>query len=118
MWYHAQPAGSRSSKPEGELRRRDPKTGKAGELAIGYGVHTNALRFSLPDGADRDVGFLKVFVSTSYVDLSGIQQAGLTTKGGRAAGMETPQLNVQDEWASSVYVLTCRRAPNIASDTV
>ncbi|KAH9923544.1 caspase domain-containing protein [Fomitopsis serialis] len=49
-----------------------------GQLCIGYGNGgVDAFEFSLPSGAERDTGFLKIFVSTHYVDMRGIQQDGL-----------------------------------------
>ncbi|KAI0717937.1 hypothetical protein C8Q72DRAFT_756661, partial [Fomitopsis betulina] len=45
-------------------------------LPVGYGSSgTDSLRFSLPSGCKTDSGFLKVFFSTSYVDMRSVQQS-------------------------------------------
>jgi len=73
-----------------------------GRLPIGYGAsETGSIRFSLPEGASKDTGFLKIFVSTSYVDTSGVEQDALDTRGPHI----TPR-SINDNWYSSVYVLT------------
>ncbi|KAK0187320.1 hypothetical protein F5146DRAFT_771205 [Armillaria mellea] len=44
-------------------------------LAIGYGASGTVPRgYIVPEGQAVDVGFLKLFISTKYVDLSGIVQ--------------------------------------------
>ena len=53
-------------------------------LAIGYGASGMVPHmYTLRDGQDVDVGFLKLFYSTEYVDLSGIVQGSPfnTTRG-------------------------------------
>ncbi len=44
-------------------------------MTVGYGASgTVAKRYAPRPGQDVDVGFLKLFVTTKYVDLSGIVQ--------------------------------------------
>jgi hypothetical protein len=45
------------------------------ELPVGYGsVDAEALQFSLADDVAEDVTFLRLFLSTTYVDLSVLEQ--------------------------------------------
>ncbi|VDC07260.1 unnamed protein product [Peniophora sp. CBMAI 1063] len=63
-----------------------PAIGKSGEaslpadgtLSIGYGADGGVpFKFRLRPGQERDVGFIKVFISTEPVDLSGVLQASV-----------------------------------------
>ncbi|KZT70653.1 hypothetical protein DAEQUDRAFT_764523 [Daedalea quercina L-15889] len=78
-------------------------------LPIGYGASgTDSLRFSLPQGAKMDSGFLKVFVSTTYVDMRSVQQSSILDRYSRSTTQtqkDTEFIGTWDEWTS---VLTCK----------
>ena len=73
------------------------------ELKIGYGqADVEAFQFTLADGIPADVGFLKLFVSTTYVDMSILEQQSpfLVAHGG--SRMKPPVMDIWDAWT---YVL-------------
>ncbi|KAH9923562.1 caspase domain-containing protein [Fomitopsis serialis] len=99
-WYL--PPGNKVKAP---LPRRNGD-GEPGRLTIGYGAGgTDSIRFSLPVNVKKDTGFLKIFVSTSYVDMRSIEQNSLVKRKDR--GADKVELPFSDTWVSSVYVLTC-----------
>ncbi|KAF7339067.1 hypothetical protein MVEN_01983100 [Mycena venus] len=53
---------------------RSPDGIQATRLPIGYGTGGYAFEFDLPAGTTVDTGFLKVFISTEYLDIGWIQQ--------------------------------------------
>lgn len=89
---------------------RKEATGEPSTLAIGYGASgTDSLRFSLPPGCKVDSGFLKVFVSTSYVDMRGIQQGSALDRYSRNTITDKKgSTDLAGLWDELVYVLTCR----------
>ncbi|KAJ6459838.1 caspase domain-containing protein [Mycena sanguinolenta] len=48
--------------------------GETTKLPIGHGYGGNSFEFGLPEGKDIDTGFLKLFVSTEYLDMKWIAQ--------------------------------------------
>ena len=67
------------------------------------------MRFSLPPGCKVDSGFLKVFVSTSYVDMRSVQQGSALERYSRST--VTDKKGVADLaglWDEIIYVLTCQ----------
>lgn len=51
-------------------------------VPLNYGdAGSTPFEFELPPGMKRDVGFLRLFVSTHYTDLSIITQAGVVQPG-------------------------------------
>ncbi|KZT66779.1 hypothetical protein DAEQUDRAFT_739795 [Daedalea quercina L-15889] len=79
-------------------------SGDPGRLPIGYGASAaDSIKFSLPDNMKRDTGFLKIFVSTTYVDMRSIARDGIDRF--RAVTME--KRPIEDAWDASVYVLSC-----------
>jgi hypothetical protein len=78
------------------------------ELKVGYGeADVEAFQFTLADGIPADVGFLRLFVSTTYVDMSVLEQQSpfLVARGG--AMKKPPAMDIWDAWT---YVLkTVRR---------
>lgn len=67
-----------------------------GTLEIGYGVSDGSTPFtySLREGQDVDVGFMKIFLSTEQVDLSGLEQTSPFegTRGPVKTGMQPPAI--------------------------
>lgn len=49
------------------------------------------LTFEIPPGQDMDLGFLRIFISTQYADLSGIAQKA-AVKPGLAKALSTSQV--------------------------
>ncbi|KAH8804061.1 caspase domain-containing protein, partial [Flagelloscypha sp. PMI_526] len=63
-------------KPSISSGEPDPCLRSGGVLPVGYGSSgTGPRTFSLPDGQDIDVTYLKVFLSTKYIDLSSVVAA-------------------------------------------
>ena len=72
----------------------DPPLPPKGSLTVGYGSGGEVPRiFNLYKNQNVEVGFLKLFLSTEYVDLSDIEQlspfTGTTRTFGRAEGPRT-----------------------------
>ncbi|KIM73856.1 hypothetical protein PILCRDRAFT_14925 [Piloderma croceum F 1598] len=92
-WYH--PPAAAMTAP---LAAR--KEGVISKLPIGYGSEAEAMafEFTLPDGATSDVGFLKLFVSTTYVDMAVLEQSSpfIATRGLRR--VIAPPLDLWDAW--------------------
>lgn len=81
------------------------------ELAIGYGTDIQeTLKFSLAEEIKKETGFIKVFVSNVYVDMSSIAQRSplLDKVGGRGAAKVPMQ--VLSGWNSRIYALTVARS--------
>lgn len=93
----------------------DSKTPEPGMLGVGpYALPSSIAHWQEENCADEAAMFIKVFVSTSYVNMEGIEQMGLSAKDHvphvRSAVLEgVKQPRMPDTWASSVYVLTTRR---------
>jgi hypothetical protein len=74
-----------------------------GELKVGYGVAgVKAFKFSLADGLNADMAFLKLFVSTVYVDMTLPKQSSLffTVRGGKRTKL--PSVDIWDAWTYMV----------------
>ena len=63
------------------------------------------MSFSLPEGFDHDSGFIKVFVSTVYINMKAIAKddSRLDVK------KNTNQLPIEQCWDSWIYLVTVRR---------
>jgi hypothetical protein len=75
------------------------KHNEPSELKVGYGeANMEAFEFSLADGVTADVGFLRLFVSTAYVDMSFLEQESpfLVARGGKRVKATSP--DVWDAW--------------------
>jgi len=67
----AAPVGKQADAPLPAAR----KTGEPGVLTIGYGASgVGPFQYALADNLDADLSFLKVFLSTKYMDLSFVAQ--------------------------------------------
>lgn len=89
-----------------------------GSLEVGYGEHGNgaSIKLSVPEGMHTDSGFIKVFVSTKYVDMQPIAQpsplhdANPPSTYGRGAAMAfagpVGADSDQASWNVSTYILT------------
>jgi len=100
-WYHPPAETMDAPLPP---RHRDSK---AFELKVGYGAAgVEAFEFSLADGLNSDVTFLKLFVSTVYVDMMVLEQSSpfLNPRGGKK--VKPPTVDVWDAWT---YVLKTTR---------
>jgi hypothetical protein len=77
------------------------------ELQVGYGqADVEAFQFTLPNGIPAEVGFLRLFVSTTYVDMSVLEQQSPLVACG-VAMKKPPAMDIWDAWT---YVLkTVRR---------
>jgi hypothetical protein len=101
-WYHPPAETIAAPLP---ARRNDSRPS---ELKVGYGqADVDAFQFTLADGIPEDVGFLRLFVSTTCVDMSVLEQQSpfLVSRGG---GMKKPP--AMDIWDAWTYVFkTVRR---------
>jgi hypothetical protein len=81
------------------LRTRNANNEPPPDLKVGYGeANAKAIWFSLPDGINTDVTFLRLFVSTTYVDMSALEQLSpfLNARGG--AMVVPPSMPIWDAW--------------------
>jgi hypothetical protein len=92
-WYH--PPCDTMAAP---LSRRGDKSS---ELPVGYGSGNKALAFTLADGVTADVGFMKLFVSTIYLDMTALEQESPF----RSAGAMRRELSLAGKWDAWTYVL-------------
>jgi hypothetical protein len=81
--------------------------GRPSELPVGYGsAGGEALEFFLADGVTSDVGFLRLFVSTTYVDMNSLEQPSFLCAERGSRRVERPPLDIWDAWT---YVLRTER---------
>ena len=81
--------------------------GRPSELPVGYGsAGGEALEFFLVDGVTSDVGFLRLFVSTTYVDMTALEQPALLYAERGSKMVTPPSLDIWDAWT---YVLKTER---------
>ena len=96
MVYHPDPAESQ------------PPLRKHSHMVIGSGtLDSEALSFTLADGADNGASFLKLFVSTKTVDLSHIKQ-GSPFENTRGMGWY-PNAPKLDNWDTVLIPIILRR---------
>ena len=95
--------------PTNENKAPLKKVAEKGHLEIGYGGGVyDSIKFSLREGVKRESGFLKVFVSTSYVDMSNFVETGYDFETGEVArGASMTKVPRKGGWSASTYVLTC-----------
>ncbi|KAJ7301266.1 caspase domain-containing protein [Mycena albidolilacea] len=77
-------------------------------ITIGYGAGGGyAFQFVIPEGVTSDTGFLKLFVSTKYLDMSGVEQpaAADTVIRGRGSHAERPAM-AAEIWSAVDAVVT------------
>ena len=91
--------------PHSPISRPLTRCGTDGStLGIGYGAQgTESISFPLPDGFDHDSGFIKVFVSTVYINMEAI-----VAKAERVA-IEFNWPDIEQCWDSWTYLITVRR---------
>ncbi|TFY58544.1 hypothetical protein EVJ58_g6350 [Rhodofomes roseus] len=86
---------------------------KNNELPIGYDLNGDtAIEFTLSGDTVEESGFLKIIVSTAYVNMEGFVQDSLVDdaqpSGGSRIVRMKPVTNLEF-WSSMTYVLTCYR---------
>ncbi|TFY57466.1 hypothetical protein EVJ58_g7003 [Rhodofomes roseus] len=77
-------------------------------LKVGYGARQaghNSIKLSLPPGKDLDTGFLRMFVSTSYVDMRIVRQSAY---GGFRAARLQKAVEQRELWSAWTYLITCK----------
>jgi hypothetical protein len=83
------------------------RNSRALDLKVGYGeAGVDALEFSLPDGLSSDVTFLKLFVSSVYIDMTVLEQSSPISGRGGPKMTKPPSTDVWDAWT---YVLKTER---------
>ena len=94
------------------------ENGRAYELKIGYGeAGIKAIQFLLADGLNEDVTFLKLIVSTAYVDMSILEQPSpfLVPRGGVPT---LPQARGNwDAWTYAIKTKKTERCKQIGRPT-
>jgi hypothetical protein len=83
---------------------------KSSELPVGYGsAGREVLQFSLPAGVTTDIGFMKLFISTTYIDMTALAQESPfhAARGTRRA--KPPSMDIWDTWT---YVLRTEETKN------
>jgi hypothetical protein len=96
---------------EAPLRRKDADTGKPGSLTIGSRSSPSPpLSYYVEDGEDVDVSFLKVFLSTKYVDLSSVPQNSPFCELGGHRYVVQVQSKPKVVWNSILVTIIQRRA--------
>jgi len=77
--------------------------GRPSELPVGYGsAGGEALQFSLPAGVTADIGFMKLFVSTTYVNMTALEQESPFHAARGTKRAKSPSIDIWDTWT---YVL-------------
>ena len=90
-----------------------PKTNDtSGSLAVGYGSGGSVpFTYFARDGQDVDVGFLKLFLTTEYVDFSNIPQSSPFNPDNR--GWKQAQLKTVSTWDTIIIPVVQRRVPGV-----
>jgi hypothetical protein len=97
LWYHPPSAAMPVPLP---ARHGD---GSPSELPIGYGEpNADAFTFWVPDGVASDVGFLRLFVTATYIDMTVLEQSSPFFASRGAKKTRPPPLEV---WGAWTYVL-------------
>lgn len=74
---------------------------------LGYGgFGTNPIEFFLPPDRKADSGFLKVFLTTTYVDMTNVAQGPIS----KFSSSRRLRYSLKGAWACDTFVLTCRKA--------
>ena len=77
-------------------------------FALGYGAFgTNPIEFYLPPGRATDSGFLKVFLTTTHVDMNNVAQSPISEV---AASRGVLNFSLKGAWTCETFVLTCGKA--------
>jgi len=99
-----------TNSPGGEHNKLESPLKGNGELCVGYGSGGwEPLAYEIREGQDLDVGFLKIYLSTQPVDLSGkAQQSAFPENRGATAWRPEPQ----DVWDTILIPIIQRRNPN------
>jgi hypothetical protein len=87
---------------------RGLRGGEPAKVTVGYGAGGgDSIEFTLSPGEVSDTGFLKLFVSTSYVDMDWISQGSPFDVFSRRRGQRKAQGGgVWDAWVAGVTVYT------------
>ncbi|KAK7038276.1 caspase domain-containing protein, partial [Favolaschia claudopus] len=96
------------------LRRKVGSQSEPTRITVGYGASGGyAFQFVLPPGVGRDTGFLKLFVSTSYIDLGRVPQPTVqdivsAELGGRGPEKQEawPRLQEAETWGALEVAVT------------
>jgi hypothetical protein len=84
-----------------------PPLAAKSKLSVGYGeANIESFEFSLTENVDWDVTFLRLFVSTTYVDMKVLEQSSpfFADRGGKATNPGS-----HDLWDAWTYVLKTKR---------
>ncbi|KAF8433706.1 caspase domain-containing protein [Boletus edulis BED1] len=87
------------------LKRREA-VDQPSSFALGYGAFgTDPIEFYLPQGRKTDSGFLKVFLTTSHVDMTNVAQPPISEISSSRGG---PKYSLKGTWTCETFVLTCQ----------
>jgi hypothetical protein len=95
--------------------QRSEPLARNGELPLGYGASSvRPLRFYLKPGEEYDVGFLRLFVSTSPLPMENLKQVPIS-QSARHLGHD-PAIEETDVWDVRTIVLRVdRNEPSVAT---
>ncbi|KAF8549358.1 hypothetical protein OG21DRAFT_1515326 [Imleria badia] len=72
----------------------------------GYGgFGTNPIEFYLPPDRKTDSGFLKVFLTTTYVNMTNVAQGPISE-----LSSSRGSYSLKGAWTCETFVLTCKKA--------
>ncbi|KAH0838871.1 hypothetical protein J3R83DRAFT_7288 [Lanmaoa asiatica] len=76
-------------------------------FAFGYGgFGTDPVEFYLPPGRNIDSGFLKLFLTTTYVDMTNVAQSPISG----VYSSRGLRYSLRGAWTCETFVLTCRKS--------
>ncbi|KDR81761.1 hypothetical protein GALMADRAFT_221630 [Galerina marginata CBS 339.88] len=92
-------------------RTVSPPLPPGGSITIGYGTSgTSAQEFSISPGQDVDVGFVKLFLSTEYIDYSAVEESfAFDENDGPARSTRPVEKSSLALWDSSITTILQKR---------
>ena len=94
----------------GQYKSDPPPLQPNGSVTVGYGSGEVPYVFKLDKGQDVEVGFLKLFLSTEYVDLSDIPQSSpFTDDVGRPFGRTEESRTRRSMWDTILATVVIRK---------
>lgn len=86
---------------------RSREAGMPSLFALGYGgFGTDSVDFYLSPEVKTDSGFLKVFLTTTYVDMTNVAQPPIS----EVSTSRGLRYTLKGAWTCETFVLTCRKS--------
>ena len=100
----------------GTDRHAEPPLKKGSKMTIGHGVEgQDPWKFTLRPNSEKELGFLKLYVSTAPSELDAIQQTSPFASirdDSASRGVERSKTTSKDKWVTKVIKLIQQRGPN------